>query len=73
MNFAPVFVHDRNLQLAVIAQASIAEVLCHHLAVLDRFNVGREFNSDPVPEGTPSFISKKNFCMANPTSMEAWA
>jgi hypothetical protein len=64
MNLPPAAVNDRYLKVLIIQQAAIAEVLCKLFTSM----ASRSFlKSMPTLSliGTPSFISKKNVCIAH--------
>jgi hypothetical protein len=61
MNLTAERVDHGYLQFLVVSQAAVADMLCKLFAVFDCLGVAREFNSRI---GTPSFMSKKNVCMA---------
>jgi hypothetical protein len=48
MNFASQRINDGDLKVVVVAEALVAKVLRKHPAMLDRFNVAVELNSNPV-------------------------
>jgi hypothetical protein len=50
MNFASQRVDHGDLKVLVVAQALVAKMLRKHPAVLDRFDVTVELNSNPVAE-----------------------
>jgi hypothetical protein len=65
MNFASCRVDYRCLKVLIVAQAIVTEVLCKRSAMRNRIGIRFEFNSDSISlSGTPSFISKKNICLA---------
>jgi hypothetical protein len=55
MNFPTQSVDHGDLKVLVVAEALVAEVLRKHLAVLDRFNVGIELNSNPISQRNAIF------------------
>jgi hypothetical protein len=66
MNLTSEPVDDRYLQVLIVAQAVVAEVLSELFAALNGFQVAFEVDPDPVSHRTPSFMSKKTFCIAIP-------
>jgi hypothetical protein len=55
MNFASQRIDDGYLKVLIVAQALVAKMLREHMAVLDRFNVGVELNSNPVAQRNAVF------------------
>jgi hypothetical protein len=55
MNFASQRIDDGYLKILIVAQALVAKMLREHPAVLDRFNVGVELNSNPVAQRNAVF------------------
>ena len=55
MNFPSQRIDHGYLKVLVVAETLGAEVLGEHSAVLDRFNVSIELNSNPVPQRNAIF------------------
>ena len=55
MNFPSQRIDHGYLKVLVVAETFVAEVLGEHPAVFDRFNVGVELNSNPVPQRNAIF------------------
>jgi hypothetical protein len=61
MNLATGRVDDRYFKVFIIAQALVEKMLCKLFAMMDRFGVGFEVDSDPVPERNSIFHIEKEF------------
>jgi acyl-CoA hydrolase len=59
-------VDDGNLKALIVAQTVVAEMLRKLFAVRDSLKIAVEVDPDPISNGTLTFISKKNFCIAAP-------
>jgi hypothetical protein len=55
MNFPSERIEHGYLEVLVVAETLVAEVLGEHPAVLDRLNIGVEFNSNPVSQRNAIF------------------
>ena len=66
MDLSSAVVDNQYFKVLIVPKAVIAEVLRDLVAMFDRFSIRVELKADAVSIGTPSFISKKNFCMVDP-------
>jgi hypothetical protein len=71
MNFPPQRVDDGYLKVLVVAEALVAEVLGNFSAMPNRFCICFELDPNCISMRTPSFISKKNFCIAIPLTHQS--
>jgi hypothetical protein len=55
MDFPAQRIDDGYFKVLVVGEAIVAEVLRQRVAVLDCFQVGVEFNSNPIPQGNAVF------------------
>lgn len=59
MYFPAQRVDDGYFKVLIVGEAIVAEVLRQHMAVLDCFQVGVEFNSNPVPQRNAIFTYRR--------------
>jgi hypothetical protein len=61
VNFASERVDHRYLEILVVGKAIPVKVLCDDLAMRDRFGIGVEIQSNPIPHGDAVFHIEEKF------------